>query len=251
MTGLVDVRVSKRGLAEVVLMRPDKLNALSRALLAELTAAVRDLSTETGPACLVIRGAGRAFSAGADIDELAALDSSNAEAFIRCLHGACAAMRDCPVPVIARIDGPCLGGALEIAASCDMRAASDRSTFAMPEVRLGLPSVIEAALLPRLVGWGRTSELLLTGRTMSAKEALGAGLVEAVAAPEALAGAVDRWVDDILAAGPEAVRAQKRLMRTWERSGIDAAIEAGVDAFAKTWRHDEARTRLANLVARR
>ncbi len=251
MKQFIDLHVSGRGSVEIVLARPEKLNALCEALLDELTAAVDGLSSDVGLGCVVISGAGRAFSSGADLNDLARIDSSNAEAFIRCLHGACRAVRDCPVPVIARIDGPCLGGALELAASCDMRAASSRSSFAMPEVRLGLPSVIEAALLPRLVGWGRTSELLFTGRTMSAEEALGAGLVEAVAAPDDLADVVNRWVEDILDAGPRAIRAQKKLMREWECSGIDAAIEAGVESFRETWRHDEAPARIARLISGR
>ena len=193
--------------------------------------------------CVVLSGAGRAFSAGADLADLRCLDSSNAERFIRCLHAACQAVRDCPVPVIARIDGPCLGGALELAASCDMRAASERSTFAMPEVRLGIPSVIEAALLPRLMGWGRAAELLFTGRTLTAGEAFAAGLVEAVA--EDPADIVENWAGDILDAGPCAVRAQKTLMRTWERTHVDEAIEAGVEAFCSSWEGDEAPRRIA------
>ncbi len=247
----IEVRRTRRGAAEVVLSRPERLNALSAAFLEDLTATVCRLSADDGLGCVVVSGSGRAFSSGADIDELARLDHAGAEAFIRCLSGACRALRDCPVPVVASIDGPCLGGALELAASCDMRAASHRSTFAMPEVQLGLPSVIEAALLPRLIGWGRTSELLFTGRTMAADEALAAGLVEAVAEPEDLAGVVGRWVGAVLEAGPLAIRAQKRLMRVWERSAIDAAIEAGVDVFAGTWRHDEAAQRIAARAARR
>ncbi len=243
MSRFIDLQRQARGRVEVVLDRPDKLNALSLSLLGGLIDILNRLRDDDDIRCVVLSGAGRAFSAGADLADLRRLERSSAERFIRCLHDACQAVRDCPVPVIARIDGPCLGGALELAASCDMRAASGRSTFAMPEVRLGIPSVIEAALLPRLMGWGRAAELLFTGRTLTASEARAAGLVEAVA--EEPADVVATWSDAILDAGPRAIRAQKRLMRTWARMHVDDAIEAGVEAFCSSWESDEAPRRLA------
>ena len=249
MSRFIDLQRQARGRVEVVLDRPEKLNALSLSLLGELTDVLNGLGDDDDLRCVVLSGAGRAFSAGADLADLRRLDRSNAERFIRGLHDACQAVRDCPVPVMARIDGPCLGGALELAASCDMRAASERSTFAMPEVLLGIPSVIEAALLPRLMGWGRAAELLFTGRTLTASEAHAAGLVEAVA--DDPANVVAKWAGDILDAGPRAIRAQKRLMRTWERMHVDDAIEAGVAAFCSSWESDEAPRRIARTGAGR
>jgi len=239
------------GCAVVTLERPEKLNALSGRLIDDLTAAMIALSREEDLRCVVLTGAGKAFSAGADVAELGGVDAENAEAFITRLHGACRAVRDCPVPVIARIDGACLGGALELAASCDMRAASERSTFAMPEVQIGIPSVIEAALLPRLMGWGRASELLYTGRVMDAAEALQAGLIEKLAAPGDLDAAVAAWSDAIVAAGPRAIRAQKALMRRWEGGLMEAAIEAGIGAFREAHGSDEPRSKLREVLARR
>src|SRR5579875_588151 len=96
------------------------------------------------------------------------------------------------------------GAGLELAASCDLRVASEGSRFGMPEVRIGIPSVVEAALLPRLVGWGRARRLLLTGETIDAAEALAWGLVDAVAPAAALDAAVERFARPILAAGPQA-----------------------------------------------
>jgi len=249
MTELVDTS-RDGGIARVVLQRPEKLNAMSRGLIETLTAAFASLSDDETLRCVVISGAGRAFSAGADVAELNSIDRDTAEDFIRLLHGACQAVRDCPVPVIAMIDGPCLGGALELAASCDMRAASERSTFSMPEVQVGIPSVIEAALLPRLMGWGRASELLFTGRTLTADEALAAGLVERVTSPARLDAAVAEWTDAILSAGPLAIRSQKALMRRWETTFVDEAIEAGVEAFRDAHRSDEPRAKLHEVLAR-
>jgi len=243
MTELVKMSLTG-GIAVVTLNRPKKLNAMSRLLIEHLTATIMTVSDEDTLRCVVISGAGRAFSAGADIVELKNLTPGSAEQFIRLLHKACRAMRDCPVPVIAKIDGPCLGGALELAASCDMRGASEHSTFAMPEVQVGIPSVIEAALLPRLMGWGRASELLYTGRTLTAGEALNAGIIEKVALSANLDHAVAKWTDAILSAGPKAIRAQKKLMRQWEKVMIDEAIEAGVASFREAYGGDEPRTKL-------
>jgi enoyl-CoA hydratase/carnithine racemase len=243
--------VMDHDVAKVVLKRPEKLNALSSSLIDELKTTLANISRDHTIRCVVLTGAGRAFSAGADVAELNALTQETAEDFIRALHGACQAVRDCPVPVIARIDGPCLGGALELAASCDMRAASERSTFAMPEVQVGLPSVIEAALLPRLMGWGRACEMLLTGRVLTAQEALQAGLVEKVVAPARLDGAVAEWTDAIGQAGPRAIRAQKALMRRWETQNVDQAIESGVTAFREAFGSDEPQRKLHEVLARR
>src|SRR5439155_144470 len=96
------------------------------------------------------------------------------------LHGVIAAIRTIPVPVIARINGYCLGAGPEVAAGCDLRVASDNAFFGMPEVKVGIPSVIEAALLPRLIGWGATAELVLLGENIDAAEALRIGLVSKV-----------------------------------------------------------------------
>ena len=120
------------------------------------------------------------------------------------------------MPVIARIDGYALGAGLELAAACDLRVASERAMFGMPEVRVGIPSVVEAALLPKLIGHGRARRLLLTGETIGAAEALAWGLVDAVAPPEGLDAAVERFAAAILAGGPQAIRLQKALILDWE-----------------------------------
>jgi enoyl-CoA hydratase/carnithine racemase len=106
---------------------------------------------------------------------MASLHPDSARTFITLLHGCCKALRELPVPVIARIQGYALGGGLELAVACDLRVASDTAVFGMPEVKLGIPSVIEAALLPALVGWGRTRHMLLLGESFGATEAATGG----------------------------------------------------------------------------
>jgi enoyl-CoA hydratase/carnithine racemase len=181
---------------------------------------------------------------------MAALESpAEAEAFIRRIHGICTAIRDLPVPVIARINGWCLGAGLEVAAACDMRIAVRDAKFGMPEVRVGIPSVVEAALLPGLIGWGRTRRLLLLAETISAADALNWGLLEEVAHRERIDARIEAWVTNLLAAGPEAIRAQKALIRQWEDRPISEAIAAGITAFAASWKTDEPKRMMRAFLA--
>src|SRR6202020_3672240 len=114
---------------------------------------------------------------GADIKEMAGLDQTSAEKFITGLRDLCEAVRAFPAPVIARMPGWCLGGGLEVTACCAFRIAAHDAKFGMPEVRVGIPSVIHAALLPRLIGWGHARWLLMTAETIDAPTALAWGLV--------------------------------------------------------------------------
>src|SRR5580693_4104333 len=178
--------------ARVTIDRAAKLNALDRALMAEIIEAMTALAGEPDLRLAVVTGAGgRAFVGGADIDELAALDADSARGFITAVHVCCDAFRHLPVPAVARIDGYALGAGLELAAACDFRVASDRSIFGMPEVRIGLPSVVEAALLPGLIGPARARKLLLTGDNIGAEEALSWGLVERIVPAERLDEAIE------------------------------------------------------------
>jgi enoyl-CoA hydratase/carnithine racemase len=244
---------NERGcVARIVVDNQARHNILNSELIRQLTEAVKSLADNERPRVLILTGAGdQAFIGGADINEMAALDKSSARDFIARLHDACAALRQLPAPVIARINGYCLGAGLEIAASCDLRVAADHSTFGMPEVRVGIPSVIEAALLPGLIGWGKAAELIYTGESISAAEALECGLVQRVVPREQLDQAVDRWTRAILEGGRCAQRLQKSLIREWERLPLDQAIERGIDSFAAAYETDEPRRLMERFLTRR
>lgn len=256
MTPGVEVRFEDKGergrVAHLTIANPAKLNVLNSALMDEIQSALGELGRDETLRCLIVQGAGeRAFVGGADIAEMAELDRATARAFIERLHRTCAAFRSLPVPVIARIRGYALGAGLELAASCDLRIASEDAAFGMPEVQVGIPSVIEAALLPRLIGWGRTRELLLTGRTVSATEALRIGLIEGVVPAAELDQAVAERVDAIVAAGPRAIRLQKALINRWQELPLSEAIEAGVESFAEAFATDEPRRAMTAFLDRR
>jgi enoyl-CoA hydratase/carnithine racemase len=251
----VDLRLVARAGGTVGYLTLDnqaKLNTLNRALMTEFIGKVERLAARDDLRALVLAGAGdKAFIGGASIPEMAALDHDSAEGFITLVHRTCDALRKLPVPVIARLDGYALGAGLEVAVSCDLRVASARAKFGMPEVKVGIPSVIEAALLPQLIGFGRARELLMLGEIIDADTALRWGLVERVVAHDALDREIETMVAAILVAGPQAIRQQKALMQAWEGLPIDRAISAGIDAFVRAFETDEPKRMLSAFAKRK
>jgi enoyl-CoA hydratase len=252
----VHLAVESRGeagrIATVTVDNPAKLNILGPEGIGSLERILQGLAVDDALRVVILRGAGsRAFIGGADIGAMATLDPETARVFITELHRACDAIRRLPVPVIARIEGYALGAGLEIAASCDLRIAAETARFGMPEVKVGIPSVIEAALLPRLIGWGRARRLLYTGEMIDAGTAEQWGLVERVVTSAELDAAVEEWLAVILGAGPQAIRLQKALIREWEGLPIDAAIQAGIGAFAEAYASPEPADRMAAFLRKK
>jgi enoyl-CoA hydratase len=239
----VSVRLDERpqGLvAHVTIENAAKLNTLGHALMIAFIERVEALAARDDLRAVVLTGAGeKAFIGGANIREMATLTQDGATAFITLVHRCCDALRALPVPVIARINGYTLGAGLEVAAACDLRVASSNAVFGMPEVKVGIPSVVEAALLPGLIGWGRTRELLLFGENIDAATALSWGLVEQVVSPSDLDAAIEARLAVLLANGPEAVRLQKALIRRWEDLNLSQAVSAGIESFTQAYATDE------------
>ena len=235
--------------ARLFIDRAAKRNAIGPGVIAGLTDACAELAADRGLRAVVLAGAGgRTFAAGADVNIMAGLTPDSARAFIIALHEAIDAVRRLPVPVIAAIRGHCLGAAVELAAACDFRAGDSTAIVAMPEVRVGIPSVIEAALLPGLIGWGAAREMLLTGREYGAEEAAQIGFLQKVTTPAELDAAVDAWLDAILACGPAAVRTQKALLNKWQEMPLSEAVAVSIDAFAGAFETDEPARMLARAL---
>src|SRR5438477_932142 len=200
--------VREGGVARIFLNRPQKVNALDSALLDALASTLGSLSADPALRVVVLAGRGRAFCGGADVNEMATLDARTAREFITRIHRACDAIRRLPVPVVAQLHGAVIGAGLELAASCDLRIGAEGTRFAMPEVRLGIPSVVEAALLPRLVGSGRAAWLVLTGEAIDAQRAYEWGLIEGHCEESELDAEVSRLVAKLLAGDRTALRMQ-------------------------------------------
>ena len=238
------------GVARIALAQPP-LNILTPRLVAELGVAFRDLAREENLRVVLLGAAGRAFSAGVDVRTMRDLDPTRARALIAGLHATIHAVRELPVPVLARLHGHVLGGALELVLACDLRLAAASCRLGMPEIKVGIPSVIEAALMPGLVGWGRAAELLLTGETIDAVEAERWGLVNRAVPDEALDREVETWVGRLLALPPRAVRLQKGLLARWRQMDLDTAIALSMDAFAMAYTTDEPRRAMQRFLDRR
>jgi enoyl-CoA hydratase/carnithine racemase len=250
----IDFQDNPRGgrVATVCHDNADKLNVIDGEGADALGAAVRRAGEDQEVRVIVLRGAGsRAFIGGADIRAMVDLTPETARPFITSLHDACTAIRRSPIPVVARLSGYCLGAGLEIAASCDLRVADATAKFGMPEVQVGLPCVIEAALLPRLVGWGRAARLVYTGETIGAEKAYDWGLVETLVPEGELDNALARSVDMICAAGPAAIRLQKALLRDWEELPLRDAVERGIDSLAQAFASAEPRERMRAFLDRK
>ena len=251
----IDVQKNNSESGEIVTItynRQEKLNALNSAGIQKLTNAFVSIADDSNVRVVIFTGSGaKSFIGGADINELSNLNENTARNFITSLHELFVLIRHCPVPVIARINGYCLGAGMELAAACDLRIASNNAIFGMPEVKVGIPSVIEAALLPRLVGWGKSNYLVLTGENINATTAYDWGFLESVTEQDQLDIETDRFVDAIVKSAPLAVREQKRLVRQWEVLPVNAAIEAGIDSLANAYRTDEPRYSMQPFLDRK
>ena len=228
------------GAAWCVLDRPP-LNLLEPTVIARLHTVFRELAADSSVRVAVLTGAGRAFTAGMDVRVLRDLDAAGARRLITALHDAMDAVHRAPFPTVAALNGPTLGAGFELALACDLRLAAEEATLGLPEVRVGVPSVIQAALLPPLVGPGRAAEMLLLGEAVTATDALGWGLVNRVVPAARLRALAEATVARLLACGPAAVRLQKRLIVDWRETDLRSAVRAGIEAFAAAYATAEPR----------
>ena len=209
------------------------LNLLGLEIFQGLNDALEEVAADANITTLVLRGAGeRAFSAGVDLHEMRGLTPQTAEEFIRTLHRAIRKVLTLSIPVIAAINGPCLGGALELILACDIRIASEDSIFGLPEVLVGVPSVIEASLLPKTIGLGRARRLIMTGETISSQEALAMGLLDQVVPHGAVEAAAMETVEKFRNISPLVLAAQKDIIAKWLELGEEQAAEYSIKAFA-------------------
>ena len=236
----------RRGQVEVVRLAAPPLNLLGSAMVAALVGAFGELAASR-PRVVVVFCSG----AGADVREMARFDPASARAFITALHGACAAIRELDAPVIAAIDGPCLGAHLEVAAACDLRIASERARLGMPEIRVGIPSVIDAYWLALVCGLGNASALMFEGEPISAAEALRIGLVNRVAPDGGLEAEALGWAATIGRASPVALVQQKRVLRDWTDAAYRGAARASIERFVETIEAGEFREAMRAMLDKR
>lgn len=226
--------------ARITFNNPAKRNALGlggKELFIELMTSIKH---DESLRALVITGAGeQSFVGGTNLAEMKDFNLDQAEASSTKTHRVCDAVRQFPVPVIARINGYCFGSGFEIAACADMRVGVQGAKFGMPEVRFGIPSGMEASALPRLIGWGKATELVLTGDHIDADEAYRIGFLNRLVARSEMDGVVDQWIASLMAGGPNAIRIQKRLIMDWDRMSVTDGARAGIQAYVESYKSGE------------
>jgi len=247
------IRLERDGpLTALVIDRAERRNALSHAMLDELVTLAADVAADPAIRVLVVRSATAGiFCAGGDIAEYRdhADDLEWSRSSQRAMAAALAAVRSLPIPTVAAIDGPCMGGGCALAVACDLRACTERAEFAIPVVKLGaMFPIADAVALTRLIGPARAKRMLLTGARIDAATALRYGLVDELCAVEGLDGVLAELTGQLCAAAPRSARALKLVVElAGEHPGVDAdALEhlvlaalagpeyrEGIDAFVQ------------------
>ncbi|MEJ3656837.1 enoyl-CoA hydratase/isomerase family protein [Actinomycetes bacterium KLBMP 9759] len=240
------VKIDNRGnVLFVTLDRPRTLNALTLDDIADLRAAIDDL--DPGVRAIVFTSSGRTFCSGMNVDTFLGFDAAGARAFIGDLRDLLRKVRTLPVVTMCAVDGHCLGAAFELAMACDLRIATDRAVFGLPEIKVGIPSVVDAALLQQHVGLSTAKEMILLGDGYPVGRL--AGLCNAVVAPEALAAAVGVFLGKVTPHSRTAVAAQKRLFEVWQNSSLTEGADISVDEFGSVFAAPETAERLAQYRA--
>ena len=238
--------------AILTINRPDKFNALNQEVQSEVLAALEAIGADDGVGAIVITGAGeKAFVAGADIGEFegrSAFDQREAMRFPRLYD----VMSTFPKPVIAMINGFCLGGGCELAMSCDIRIASTAASFGQPEIKLGLiPGGGGTQRLPRLVGLGNAMRLILTGDMIDAAEARKIGLVDQVVEPEELRNKALEMAEKIASFSPLTIKVAKEALRASERLAIEEGILYERDLFCLCFSSEDKKEGVAAFLEKR
>jgi enoyl-CoA hydratase/carnithine racemase len=239
----MSLRVTLDGEIAIATLEGPHHNAIDARTWGEIETTFTELATHGELRCVVLTGAGGHFAAGAEIGEFPVLRADLAG--VRHYHEAViapalSALIACPVPVIARIEGDCIGGGLEIAACCDLRYASADARFGVPIGRLGFSMAPdEFTVLLRSVGAAVAAEMLYEGRLLSAQEAFERGVVTRVVETKALTGAIDGALERILAQAPMAQRINKRLLRSLSLGPLSDADRSDAFRYAETDDHRE------------
>jgi enoyl-CoA hydratase/carnithine racemase len=243
----VEVRDDEDGVRWITFCRLEKLNALLPEDLLAVTQALTVVTT--APRAAVLTGSGeRAFSAGMHLDAFRDLNPASARGLIVTVRDCLASVRTAPFPTISMINGHCLGVAFEMALACDLRIAAGHTTVGLPEIQVGIPSVVDAALLQQHVGLSRAKEMILTGNLYPVADLESSGLFNAVVPAEDLLAATQRMLARVTPWTPTVIAAQKRLFEIWQNTSLSDGIEASVFEFGQVFAAPET---AAQVAARR
>jgi enoyl-CoA hydratase len=249
-----NLEITHRGAVRTITVnRPDKLNALNRDTLNELTIAFAQAAQDDAVRAVVLTGAGeKAFVAGADIAEMNGYTPVQAQGFSRAGQRLMSSIERLGKPVLARVQGFALGGGMELAMACHLRVASEKAKFGQPEINLGLiPGFGGTQRLLRLAGRGAALELCLTGATVNAQRAYELGIVNRVVAPEALDETVAALADQLAAAAPLAAAGILDAVLQGGESALDQGLEFETQGFALMFSTEDMREGTSAFLEKR
>jgi enoyl-CoA hydratase len=223
-------------IARLTLNRPEVLNAMNREMLVEIREVLAEAAADAEIRVLLIDAAGdRAFSAGIDVAYVKDLDGYGTREVGRELHRTFLALRTTEIPVVAAVDGLCLGAALEMALSCDFIVATAGSRFGLPNIHRGIPAIVEAAIIPQAVGIQGARELCYLGEYWDGDEAQRRGLIHAAVAPEDFETHVRELCDKLAEKSPQALGTQKEIIHKWMTTDLEAAIDFSINTVVLNW----------------
>ena len=252
---MAEVTLHRSGSAAIVtLNRPDRRNALDRNAVRELGRLGRELTTDPRVSAAIVTGAGdRAFCAGADLKEREGMSEADVREMLDLYRSELAWLGAAPFPVVAALNGPALGGGLELALGCDLRTAASHAVLGLPETSLGIiPGAGGTQRLPRLVGVPRALELTLLARRLSAEEALAWGLVNRVAPPgSTLLDDTLAWLSPVLEGAPLALRAALEAVRAATHLPLDAGLDAERRGYERCLTSEDRREALRAFAEKR
>lgn len=224
----------ENGIRWITFDRPEIRNALGVDDLTSITAAVTGIDESIS--AIVLTGSGdRAFSAGMNVSTFAGAEPGDGRAIISRVRDCVGAIRLTPVPTVAMLNGDCLGAAFEMALACDLRVAHPGVRFGLPEVKVGIPSVVDAAMLFQYVGLSKAKEIILTGDLYPVGDFAAQGLINRTVEPHQLRAATLALLGPITSCTREVLAAQKSLFETWLNHGLQQGIHTSVDVFAEVF----------------
>jgi enoyl-CoA hydratase/carnithine racemase len=246
--------IKDEGIAFIHLNRPKVLNALSETMMHELFQALKETEEDPDIRVLILTGRGSGFCAGADLDKFFRPQGKGDDPKKRATFGLLDLPRafvQYPKPIIAAINGPSYGFGFTVALTCDIRLASERATFSIAFVRIGLtPEFYSTRFLPDLIGYGKAAELIFTARPFDAREALEIGAVNRVFPHDRLIPETRKMAQQIASMPPAAVRSSKEILRQGMQSTLDQAVQYEARAFLDCMDTEEHRLALDGLLAK-
>jgi len=236
----------------LTLNRPKVLNAMDQRLLEETRDAVNRAAQDDSIGLILVDSASdRAFSAGIDVAYVKDMQGVEARDIGRELHKTFLLLRTVEKPVVAAIDGLCLGAGLEFAISCDIMIATNRSRFGLPNIDRGIPAIVEAAILPMVVGLQGAREMAFTGEFWDAAKAARRGLLHAVVAPYNFTTEVDRWCANLAKKSATGMGTQKEIIHKWMTTDMESAIDFSINTVMLNFMSRDQKEGMAAFVEKR